>query len=298
VRARVSRGSDHRQSNPRPSFVDVNPDADAYVEAAREGDADALESLLGSVRDRVYRLALRMVTQPSDAEDATQEILLKVMTRLSTFRGDAAFTTWVHRIAVNHLLDRKRTPVERMEMTFDFYAADLANGLTDPSPRSAPDANLLAEEVKLSCTQAMLTCLDRDHRVAYILGEIFEVSSAEGAYICDATSATYRKRLSRARTRVRGFLDDNCGLVSPHKAACRCKKRIETAVSLGRLDPDNLEFASHPATATNVTKGAAEMDDLSTAAALMRSHPDYVAPEALSDRIGELIRSGTFEILE
>ena len=296
--ARASRGSDHRQSDPRPSFVDVIPDAGTYVEAAQEGDVKALESLLGSVRDRVYRLSLRMVTQPSDAEDATQEILLKVMTRLSTFRGDAAFTTWVHRIAVNHLLDRKRTPVERMEMTFDFYATDLATGLTDPSPRSAPDTNLLAEEIKLSCTQAMLTCLDRDHRVAYVLGEIFEVSSADGAYICDVPPATYRKRLSRARTRVRGFLDDNCGLTNPHKAVCRCNKRIETAISLGRLDPTNLEFASHPTTASDVTKGAAEMDDLSTAAALMRSHPDYVAPEALSDRISELVRSGTFEILE
>ena len=75
----------------------------------RPVDAAALEQLVLAVRDRVYRLCLRMTARPPDAEDATQEILIRVITRLSTFRGEAAFTTWVHRIAVNHLLDRRRT---------------------------------------------------------------------------------------------------------------------------------------------------------------------------------------------
>ncbi len=164
-----------------------------------------------------------MVAQPSDAEDATQEILIKVMTRLSTFKGDAGFTTWVHRIGVNHLLDRKKTQVERLEVKFDFYAEDLRTGLAEPSARSGPDNALLAEEIKLSCTQAMLTCLDRQHR----------------------------------------------GVVNK-KAACRCSKRIEAAVTLGRLDPNNLEFVGHP---------------------------DYVAPDTLTDRIGDLVRSGSYGIL-
>ncbi len=281
----------------RPNLEAMKPAASKTVEAAQDGDADALEELLESVRDRVYRLALRMVTQPSDAEDATQEILLKVMTRLSTFRGDAAFATWVHRIAVNHLLDRKRTPVERMEMTFDFYADDLVIGLSDATGRSAPDADLLAEEIKLSCTQAMLTCLDRQHRVAYVLGEVFEVSSTDGAYICEVPSATYRKRLSRARLKVRGFLDNNCGLVNPDKAACRCHKRIETAINIGRLEPDKLDFATHQTVSRRAGRGASEMDKLCTAAELMRSHPDYAAPHAVTDRIKQLVRSGSFEIL-
>ncbi|MEK7424443.1 MAG: RNA polymerase sigma factor [Actinomycetota bacterium] len=95
------------------------------VLAAQRGDAAALEQVVLSVRDRVYRLSLRMTTRPPDAEDATQEILIRMITRLSTFRDDAAFSTWVHRIAVNHLLDRSRSCVERMEMSFDAFAADL-----------------------------------------------------------------------------------------------------------------------------------------------------------------------------
>ena len=170
-------------------------DTNALVVRAKGGDAVALEELVGGVQDRVYRLALRMVTRPAEAEDATQEILIRVMTRLSTYRGEAAFTTWVHRVAVNHLLDRKKTVVESMELSFDAYAEDLRSGLSTKEP--SPDAALLADEVRLSCTQAMLTCLDRDHRVAYVLGEVFEVSSSDGAYICDVTPAAYRKRLSR-----------------------------------------------------------------------------------------------------
>ena len=200
----------------------------ADVRAAQAGDAAALEQLLLAVRDRVYRLCLRMTARPPDAEDATQEILIRVITRLSTFRGEAAFSTWVHRIAVNHLLDRAKNRVERMEMTFDEFATDLLDGLSS-SPSTAPDAAILEREVQLACTHALLTCLDREHRIAYILGEIFGVDSDDGGYICEVPPATYRKRLSRARTRVRAI---------PHRqlrsrqldGGVPCSKRIDVAV--------------------------------------------------------------------
>lgn len=263
----------------------------ALVTAASGGESAALEQLVRAVQDDVYRLALRMVSQPADAEDATQEILVRVMTRLSTFRGEAAFGTWVHRIAVNHLLDRRKTAVERMEFSFDSYADDLQTGLGPPF--SGPDAELLAEEVRLGCTQAMLTCLDRDLRVAYVLGEIFEVSSEEGAYICEIGAATYRKRLSRARQRIRTFVAGNCGVVNPDRAECRCARRVETAIALGRINPNNLKFSSHP-----VRQGVKEMQALDTAAGLMRSHPDYRAPEALVGWIRSLVRSGEFKLFD
>jgi RNA polymerase sigma factor (sigma-70 family) len=269
-----------------------DPEISASIAAAQRGDADALSHIISVVRDPVYRLALRMVTQPAEAEDATQEILIKVMTRVSTFRGDAAFSTWVHRIAVNHLLDRRKSAVERLELTFDHYAQDLRSGLASVGSDSDPADELLATEVRLTCTQAMLTCLDRDHRVAYILGEVFEVSSPDGAYICDVSAATYRKRLSRARSRIRDFVGENCGLVSPSVATCRCERRIPTAVKLGRIDPGDLAFGEHAA-----KRGVAEMEGLYEAAGLMRHHPEYIAPEKLVDRIHALIRSGRYGLL-
>lgn len=265
---------------------------DELISRAKAGDAEAVEALIASVRDGVYRLALRMVAQPADAEDATQEILIKLLTRLASFRGDAAFPTWAHRIAVNHLLDRKKSAVERLEMTFDRYGDDLLAGLADPPPMPAPEAELLAEEVRLGCTMAMLTCLDREHRVAYILGEIFQVSSDEGAYICEIGPAAYRKRLSRARSRLRAFLTESCGHVNPDEARCRCTRRIGTAVALGRIDPDRPELTGHDAEQATV-----EMEQLSDVAGLLRAHPAYHAPPAITDRISGLIRSGRYRIL-
>lgn len=265
----------------------MTPDHGELIAAAQAGDAQALEALLTDVRDGVYRLALRMVTRPADAEDATQEILIRVMTRLSAFRGDAAFTTWVHRVAVNHLLDRRKSCAERAELTFDLFADDLLDGLAT-SPSDHPDAEILAQEVRLACTQALLTCLDRPHRIAYILGEIVGTSSEEGAYICDISPAAYRKRLSRARQHIRRFLQGSCGIVNPEGARCRCAGRVDTAISLGRLDPDALEYRSHPAEAAT-----AEVVALSDAADLIRSHPAYTAPPAVADRIAGLLQTST-----
>ena len=257
----------------------------ATVRAAQAGDAAALEQLVLSVRDRVYRLSLRMTARPPDAEDATQEILIRVITRLSTFRGEAAFSTWVHRIAVNHLLDRSKNTVERLEMSFDAFASDLLDGLAS-SPSAAPDAAILEREVQLACTHAMLTCLDREHRIAYILGEIFEVDSEEGGYICEVPAATYRKRLSRARTRVREFLTTNCGLVSP-TVPCHCSKRVDVAVQLGRVDPQRLEFTDVTLTVND------EMVRFHDAADLLRCLPSAKVPTTTIEVVTNLIRNST-----
>ena len=78
---------------------------DALVRLSRAGDRQALERLIEAIQGKVYNLAIRMLRVPADAEDATQEILIKVITHLGEFRSESAFTTWVYRVASNHLLD-------------------------------------------------------------------------------------------------------------------------------------------------------------------------------------------------
>ena len=268
------------------------------VAAARRGDSEALEQLISAVQDDVYRLGIRMVWHPAEAEDATQEILLKAITRLANFRGEAAFRTWLHRIAVNHLIDRKRSRAERRELSFDEYGRDLADGLSEPNSYPDPEQELLAEEVRLGCTLAMLNCLDRDHRVAYVLGEIFETTTAQGAWICEISETAYRKRLSRARSRVRHFVGEHCGLVAPERASCRCHLRINRGIELGRIDPQNLLFVTHPAGKQAVEAATEDMKQLSSAAELMRRHPSYSAPQGMHERIRGLVSSGSFKILE
>ena len=130
--------------------VEISP---SVVAAAVGGDQRALEQLLRAVAVDVRRLAQRMLWHPQDAEDATQEILVKVATRLSTFRGDARVTTWVHRIAVNHLLTMRRGRAEDPGLTFTDFGDDLARDLDAVYDPRGVDDELLAQEVMVGCTQ-------------------------------------------------------------------------------------------------------------------------------------------------
>jgi RNA polymerase sigma factor (sigma-70 family) len=255
---------------------------ETLVERAKEGDRAALEAVLDGVSDRIYNLALRMLWHPADAEDATQEILIRIVTHLGSFRGESAFSTWSYRVAANYLLTTRKRRAEQEELTFERFAEQLDEGLAPevPGPAAEVEDRLLAEEVKLGCSQGMLLCLDRDHRLAYIVGDVFGMTSQEAAEIVGISPVAFRKRLSRARTRLHTFMERKCGLVNPDNP-CRCTRRIDHAVRIGRVDPDRLLFATHPVggQSDDVTREVVrEMDQLHSAADLLRGHPHYAAP--------------------
>ena len=214
------------------------------VQAAVAGDRFAAEELLCAVQDDVYRLSLRMLGHPQDAEDAAQEILLVILTHLGSFRGESSFRTWSWRIASNHLVRARRGRLERV--TFESLSELLGREPEADAP-APPEAELrlLALEVRLRCTEAMLLALDRNLRLAFVLGEIFALSGDEAAAILEVDAATYRKRLSRARTRLLGFLRAQCGVFDPENP-CRCEKQVGPALGRGQLVPGELLLASHP----------------------------------------------------
>jgi RNA polymerase sigma factor (sigma-70 family) len=151
----------------------------ALVERARAGERDALEGLVRNHQGWIYNIAVRMVFHPQDAEDATQEILLKALTRLSSFEGRSSFRTWLYRIVVNYVLNMKRGRAEQEVTGLRAYgdALDKTPDSEQPDPGGlSPDAKLLVAEAMIACTSGMLLCLDREQRLAYILGEILEVS--------------------------------------------------------------------------------------------------------------------------
>ena len=260
--------------------------------AALAGDSKALESVVAAVQDDVYRLALRMLWHPEDARDATQEALIRIVTRLGSYRGEAALRTWAYRVAANHILNFRKSRVERENLTFRRFGEDLQEGLAEPDP-NLPDAGLLAEEVKLGCTLGMLLCLDRDERLAYVLSDVFELPSREASLICDTTPGAFRKRASRARVKLRDFVAAHCGLVN-RDAACRCDRRVEAAVRSGRVRPHVLQFARRP----DVEAGVGEMERLHDVASLMKSHPKYNAPESVTAAVRHLIGSGDLRLLD
>ena len=267
------------------------------VQAARTGDRAALEELVTRIQTSLYNLAVRMLWHPADAEDATQEILIKIITHLGEFRGDSRFRTWAWHIAVNHLLTTRKRRAEQHTLSFDEFAADLDHNLSDEA-FIAPDnvdERLLIEEAKIGCMQGMLLCLNREERAAYILGEIMGITDQDGADIFDITPAAYRKRLSRARAAIRSFVHGNCGLANPANP-CRCRRQVNPNIERGRLDPARLLFAQQGENET-VLQGIAEMDELERAVALFRTHPAYQAPDTFRRALRQMLDSGQLSIL-
>jgi RNA polymerase sigma factor (sigma-70 family) len=209
---------------------------------AVDGDRKAVRALVEALQHDVHVLALRMLWNRQDAEDATQEILLRVITRLSQFDGRCALRTWVYRVATNYLLDVKKSAVEKMRLRFDAYAEDLATGLSEDGPSEGEDS-VLVEEVKIGCVIGMLQCLDRPHRLAYILGEILELAAPDAALALDITPVAFRKRLERARRSIEAFTRTHCGLLSD-AAVCRCHRRVPVAVAHGRASEHAPLFAA------------------------------------------------------
>ena len=162
-------------------------DVDLVVQA-KNGDRVALEKLVLRHQAWIYNIAVRMVFQPQDAEEVTQEVLVTVITKLSTFKGESKFRTWLYRIAANHILNMKCRGVETQRMTFADYGAAIERtpDLDLPDPKSVPvEVPLLVEEAKISCTTGMLLCLDRKQRLIFALGEILGVSDTVGGEVLE-----------------------------------------------------------------------------------------------------------------
>jgi RNA polymerase sigma factor (sigma-70 family) len=248
------------------------------VAVAKNGDRKALEALVCAVQKDVYKLAVRFLWHPQDAEDATQEILIRVITGLAGFEGKSSFRTWVYRIASNTLLTQGKKRMEQAAMSFEEFGEALGDGLSDAPLIANNDIarELLLEEVKVGCTHAMLLCLDRDHRFAYILGEILDLDHVEGADILEITPTAFRKRLSRASQRITSFMVGHCGLIEPDNP-CRCNLRINCAVERGHVRPAELLFAhslAHAKQFPEVLQTIRQLEDSRRVAALYRSHPE------------------------
>ena len=232
--------------NPNP-FTDVAAGEardQELVQLAKGGSQAALEELVVRHQAWIYNLALRMVHHPEDAKDATQEVLIKLFTRLSTFDGHSSLRTWLYRIVVNHLLNMKRSRAESRGITFEEYGRVL-DGMPDaelPDPQAVPaDAQLLVAEARIGCTSGMLLCLDREQRLIFILGSIFGVSDTVGAELLELSRDNFRQRLARARRDLQNFMQDKCGLVNTANP-CRCAKKTRGFIAAGHIDPNNLRF--------------------------------------------------------
>lgn len=277
----------------------TNEELQALVQKATAGDKKALETLVESVQDLVFNLSLRMLGTFADAEDAAQEILLKMITHLSSFRGESSFTTWVFSIAANYLKNCKKHMFARCPLSFEYYGADIENADIQnvPDLTKNVEKGLLAEELKMSCTNVMLQCLDAESRCIFILGTMFKIDSRMAGEILEITPEAYRQRLSRIRRKMADFLGQYCGEYGSGR--CRCKDRVNYAIQSHRISPQQLDYTSAEEisvkTMLHVKHAMEEIDDLSQDFSFCRP---YRSPEHTRHLIQEFLDSTQLFIIQ
>ncbi len=271
----------------------------AFVDKATAGDKKALETLITGVQDMVFNLSLRMLGTFADAEDATQDILLKMITHLSSFRGDSSFTTWVFSIAVNHLKNYKKHMFARCPLSFEYYGDDIENGKIQDVPDLTQDVekDILAEELKMSCTNVMLQCLDMESRCIFILGTMFKLDSRIAGEILEMTPEAYRQRLSRIRKKMADFLGQYCGEYGSGR--CKCKERVNYAIQNHRINPSQLDYTTATEisiqTMMDVKDAMEDIDDLSQDFSFCKP---YQSPERTKYLIQEFLESTQLSIIQ
>lgn len=252
------------------------------IELSQARDRDALNRLSEALSVPVFNLAIRFFGTPADAEDEAQNALLHVLQVLPRFEHKSRFSTWCYRVVVNRFLNAKRKSFE--SITVDVGAQALDAGLEHHHRSGAyrgPDAEVLADEVKLSCTTALLVCLTRPLRMAYILGEILGLNAPEGASVLEIEPAAFRKRLSMARKEVREFLGPRCGWLDTTNP-CRCDHQIDYDLKIGWIARDRLKYAQAK---TATTRAKERLSSAFDAASLYRTHPTYEAPASLKETL-------------
>ncbi len=277
----------------------TNEELQILVDKATAGDKKALETLVEGVQDIVFNLSLRMLGTFADAEDAAQDILLKMITHLSSFRGDSSFTTWVFSIAVNHLKNYRKHMFAHYPLSFEYYGDDIENGKIKDVPDLTQNVekDILAEELKMSCTNVMLQCLDTESRCIFILGTMFKIDSRIAGDILGISPEAYRKRLSRIRKKMADFLSQYCGEYGSGR--CRCKDRVNYAIQSRRLDPMRLDYmtaAEIPIkTMIDVKSAMEDIDDLSQDFSFCKP---YRSPERTKRLIQEFLNSTQLSIIK
>lgn len=269
------------------------------IDLAVNGDMEALESLLIGVKDMIFNLSLRMLGSPSDAEDAMQEIMIKIITKLSTFRKESAFSTWVYRIAMNYLINYQKSMFAKRPLSFEYYAEDINAGFI---PNTADilqqvDEEVLAEELKASCTNVMLQCLDPKSRCIYVLGLMFKADSRICGEILGMSPEAYRQRLSRIRKKMAAFLNEYCNLFGSEK--CSCRKRVGYAIITHGLNPKHLEYSNletcEEDRVSQFIDAMEEMDRLSDEFAQL---PIYHSPFDTKKFLKELLQSNSMSTIQ
>jgi len=236
------------------------------VESGLKGDRKSIEILVKRYQDFIYNISLKMTWNKDDAADITQEVLIKVITKLDSFKHNSSFKTWLYRITINHILNERKAASVKKKMTLRQFGERL--DITPDSDLTADenygaDTRLLVEETKQTCMSGMLMCLDKKHRMVFILAELFGINDSTGGELLVISKENFRMILSRAKKDLYSFMHNKCGLINKANP-CRCAKKTKSFIKAGFVNPASLLFAAKYKMTIEEASGAKqkELEDL------------------------------------
>lgn len=172
------------------------------IERAKQGDADAFQALYDLHKRRVYSLCLRMTANAAEAEDLTQEAFLQLFRKIGTFRGESAFSTWLHRMAVNVVLMRlrkKNLPVVPLD---DPLESEEESSRKEPG---APDQKLAGSIDRMQIQRAV-EALPPGYRTIFVLHDVEGYEHNEIATLVGCSIGNSKSQLHKARMKLRDLL--------------------------------------------------------------------------------------------
>ncbi len=278
---------------------DIKTSDTILIEQSLAGHKEALENLIKKHQDWIYNVALTFVGDKDEAADLTQEVLIKIVTKLDSFKQKSSFKTWAYRIVKNHFLNMKRGKNETVPLTFEAFGHGLDQLPNESLSNYSYEAenHVLVEEAKISCMRGMLLCLDREQRMIYIIGELFEFTDTIGSEIMDISKENFRVKLHRAKKQLYNFMDSKCGLINKNNP-CRCARKTAGFIKMGYVDPINLHFQKNTiAKINNMIDNKLETykgEIISEYQKLFQEHPFLQSPDKLKS-IKNLLSSKTIK---
>lgn len=212
------------------------------IQKALDGQKLALNHLIERHQPYIYNIAWKMVGNPADAADLSQEALIKIITNLGKFNFDSEFRTWAYRIVLNHFLNDQKK-IQKMPASNFEELGNLLDSVpnTEITKEEREEKKEVIKELRLNCLSGMLLCLTKEQRMVYIIGDIFRADHTIGSEIMDISKANYRMKLSKARKDLYNFMQNKCGLVNKNNP-CRCHKKVTVTVESGMMDAKTLLY--------------------------------------------------------
>jgi len=208
--------------------IDKHSDEE-IVRHVREGNKEGVEVLVQRYRPYILRIVKRMAEV--EAEDLTQDIMIKVLLAIKSFEQRSSLSTWLYRITVNHVLQYKR---QMKHQTISAFSTALEVNESSAEKIEEPASG---DAVYLG----MLLCLDENQRTAVTLSDIFKLDHNQASEVLKINPAAFRKRLSRAREDLKSWLNGECSLAMT-KGSCRCKRKAQQFMENGWVNKETQKF--------------------------------------------------------